>query len=427
MKASPFQVVVLSLFGVSIIAGLIVLATTKSTTRGSGVPVTIWGVIPQANFVRAIEELTKGSGGLKITYIEKRPDTFDRELVEALASASGPDAILLPQDLIARERGKIFAIPYNSMPLRMFKDTFIQEGELYLDPSGVLAVPLSVDPLVMYWNRDLLTNASIARPPQTWDEFLTVVPKLTVKGKSLNILKSGVALGEFRNITNAKEIIATFFMQAGNPITTLRGDDIVGALYPSTLGTVSAINFYTDFANPVKPDYAWNRSLPNSRDVFAAGDLAFYFGFASELSKIRDRNPNLNFDVTYFPQSKGAPVSVTFGKMQALAVLKNSRNSTDAFEAVLAITGSGPAAHLSSISGLPPARRDLLSAKSEDPYQAIFYNSAIRSRGWLDPNPVSTASIFQDMIESITAGVSEAGKAIDAAGRDLSTVISSGL
>ena len=86
--------------------------------------------------------------------------------------------------------------------------------------------------------------------------------------------------------------------------------------------------------------------------MFAAGDLAFYFGFASEISKIRDKNPNLNFDVTFFPQPKGASVAVTFGRMQGLAVLKSSQNSGAAFQVISAMTGSGPIGRLSKFTGL---------------------------------------------------------------------------
>ncbi len=419
MKISPFQVIVLAIFALALVGGVIVLALTKSKTgSGSGVPVVIWGTMSSASFNASTADITQGNGGLKINYIEKRPENFDQDLLEALASGAGPDAILLPQDLIVRHRDKILPISYNQMSLPSFKSTFIQEGELFLDPNGILALPFSVDPLVMYWNRDLLSNAGLARVPQTWEEFIALSQKLTVKDKSGNILKSAVALGEFRNIANAKEIISTLLLQAGNGIS----DGLKSLLNPPTLATIGAINFYTDFANPVKPDYSWNRALPNSLNMFTAGDLAFYFGFAGEISKIRDKNPNLNFDVTFFPQPKGASVTTTFGKMQGLAVLKASRNSADAITAVLALTGVGPLGLLAKATGLPPVRRDMLSVDPSDPYQGIFNNSAIRARGWLDPNPLSSSAIFQDMIESVTGGEREAGNAIDVAGKNLTNL-----
>ncbi|MBI2475977.1 MAG: extracellular solute-binding protein [Candidatus Taylorbacteria bacterium] len=419
MKITPFQAITLAVFALAIIAGVIVLATTKSANRGNSFPVVIWGTMPVAEFNNAVADLKQGKAGLKLTYIEKKPESFDQGLIEALASGVGPDAILLPQDLIMRYRGKVLPLSYSSMSLPTFKNTFIQEAELYLDDAGIIALPFAVDPLVMYWNRDLLINAGLSLPPAFWNEFIALAPKLTVKDKNLNILKSAVALGEFRNITNAKEIIAALLMQTGNPITAYGPAGLEVKLTPPTLGTVGALNFYTDFANPVKPDYAWNRALSNSREMFTAGDLAFYFGFASEIAKIRDKNPNLNFDVTFFPQPKGASVALTFGRMQGLAVLKNSGNAVGALQAAVAITGPGPLGRLSQATGLPPVRRAMLAPSPNDPYQTIFYNSAVRARAWLDPNPAASQAVFQSMIESVTGGELEVGRAISVAGQNL--------
>jgi ABC-type glycerol-3-phosphate transport system substrate-binding protein len=257
-----------AIFAVSIIVGVVIFATQKSASQGSGVPVVIWGTLPNDSFTAATSELTQGSGVMQMTYVEKRADTFYQQLIESLASGAGPDIVLLPQDLIVRLRDKILPIPYTTMSLRTFTDTFIQEGSLYLDSSGILAVPFTVDPLVMYWNRDMLTNAGLPLPPKTWDEFISLAPKLTVKDKNVNILKSAVALGEYRNITNSKDIISAILLQTGNPIITTSGNSLVSTLRPATLSSIGAINFYTDFANPIKPDYSWNRSLPNSLDMF---------------------------------------------------------------------------------------------------------------------------------------------------------------
>ncbi len=425
MKISAFQAVILAIFGVSLVAGLIILATSKSKGKGSGVPVLIWGTVSTADFNSALNELTKGGNGLKISYIEKRPESFDQELLETLARGSGPDVVLLSQDLILRHGDKMAPISYTTMPLRTFRDTFVEEGELFLQGDGIVAMPFAIDPLVMYWNRDLLTNQGIAKPPSTWDAFLSLAPRLTLKDKSLNIVRSGVALGEFRNITNAKEIIAALLLQTGNSLVAPASDGpgFIPTLTPATLGSIGAVNFYTDFANPVKPNYSWNRALPASRDLFAAGNLAFYFGFASESSKIRNKNPNLNFDLTFFPQPKGSAVAVTFGKMWGLGILRNSRNAADALSDILALTSAGPLALWSEKTGLPPVRRDMLVASPSDPYQSVFYNSAVRARGWLDPNPLQSNAIFENMIESITSGESEAGTAIDTAGRELRSLL----
>jgi len=254
-----FQIVILAIFTFSLILAVLVFSGIipifDSTPAGVGGTVTVWGTIPEEFLREPLKELNEENENVfSVRYIEKSKDTFDQELLEALASGKGPDLIFLPQDLILRHADKVLPVPYENMSARSFRDTFIEEGELYLRDDGILALPISVDPLIMYWNRDLFSSAGIARPPQLWDEFLTLAPRLTRKDEALNIHKSALAFGEFRNIRHAKDILSMLILQTNNPIVELSesGLDVVlserrGALTP---GAESALRFYTEFSNP---------------------------------------------------------------------------------------------------------------------------------------------------------------------------------
>ena len=294
---TPFQVVLLGVFGFFVIFAVLVFSGIiplfKEVPDGVGGEAVIWGTFPAAYFYEHIEELNRNANGAwSIKYIEKRADTFDAELVEVLASGTGPDAILLSHDLIVRHKDKVFPIPYESFSVRQFADTFVQEGEMYLIREGVLALPFSIDPLVMFWNRDLFSTAGISQPPTAWDEFFTLAADLTRADNARNVTLSAVALGEWSNVEHAKEILSLLIMQAGNPIIAVTGSGPVSVLDQkgegSTPPTESALRFYTEFSNSAKMAYSWNRSLPNSKDMFLAGDLAVYFGFGSEINKRRD-------------------------------------------------------------------------------------------------------------------------------------------
>lgn len=379
------------------------LATFKGSKEdGSGIPVVIWGTESQSDFDLFTHSIFSDRKSLSVRYVKKSSSSFDQDLLEALASGRGPDVILLPHDSILRYKDKILPIPFESFSERDFKNTFITEGELYLSPEGSFAFPFSIDPLVMYWNRTMWSNAGLAKPPFFWDEFAALAKVLTEKDKVLNIKKSLVALGEYSNIINAKEILSAILMQAGNPIVTYGSNGLESALKTGS-SALNALNFYTEFANPVKPSYSWNRSLPNSLTMFLSGDLGIYFGFGSEYKNIAEKNPNLDFDVASFPQSRSATVKLTFGKMQGLALMKSSRNK-DALKIIFTLTSGQALAIWTEISGFPPVRRDLLSVKPADAASEVFYNSAIQGRGWVDPKPRETGSIFASMVESVTGG-----------------------
>lgn len=391
--------------------------------------VTIWGSIPQSIFSVYLDDAnSKGDVKVSVNYIEKEDDSFDRDFIEALASGVGPDAIILSQDQIIRYKDKLYPIPYTSLPERSFKDIFVQEAELYLSSSGVIALPFSIDPLVMYWNRDMFTNALLVQPPSYWDEFFSLVNKITKVDGNLNILRSATALGEFKNIANAKEILSLLIFQAGNPIVKNSEHGLKSVLSVnagfSIPPTEAAIRFYTEFSNPSKPSYSWNRSLPLSISNFLSGDLAVYFGFASELDSIKLKNPNLNFDVAVVPQRKEGKMKMTFGKIQGFALVKSSKKLSSAYATISLLTSKDNISRWSKISGLPPVRKDLLSAGlSSDSVSSIFYASAIISRAWLDPKREETKNIFQNMVESVISGKLRLSESVKQADEEIQSLL----
>jgi ABC-type glycerol-3-phosphate transport system substrate-binding protein len=406
-----FQYVVIGIFVFFTIVGAIMFSTYRSTTTSStSVRISMWGTLPADTF-NAFSSRYFSNTELKYTiaYTERDPSTFEKDLVEAIASGVGPDAIILPEDLIVHFSNKIYNIPFAVLPELTYKQTFIQEGELYLNSFGTLALPFTVDPLVMYWNRDIFNNVSVTKPPANWADISSLAAKMTKKDAAQNILQSTVAMGEFRNVNNAKAILSTLFMQTGNPIVSLNLTDgafssALKAGSDSRNSTALSLQYFTNFSNPSRPEYSWNRSLTNSIDAFANGDLALYFGFASEYLKIKNKNPNLNFDVTFLPQIKGAKTYSTFGNMLGFAILKNSANPAGAYSIISALTSAQAVPFWTDIFNIPSARRDVLSVVNSNSVKTIFNQSAIMSRGWLDPGNALTGAIFLEMVESYTTG-----------------------
>lgn len=408
---SKFQLILTAIFGAFILIGVIIFAFGQGSNSKTVSTAVVWGTMGKDLF----ESFLKESGlsqdkTIRVTYVEKNRDTFDQEFIEALAIGLGPDIFFLPQNSIIKHQDKIFPIPYSAITERVFKDTFIQEGELFLTNTGVLAMPFMVDPMVMYWNRDLFSNFGLGVPPKFWTEFYDLSGRLTTKDNNLNITKSVLSFGEFSNVVHATEIISLLTMQAGSPITVRRiNDGSIDNLFNQKLGLLvapaeKAINFYTEFSNPLKPFYSWNRSLPDSKSFFLSGDLAVYFGFASELTDIRLKNPNLNFDVAPVPQVSGAEKVVTFGKIVGLAIPKNSKNIAGAYQVASKMIARESLSALARVTNLPPVRHDLITDRPAEAFLAVFYNSAIQARGWIAPEPQKLNPIFRDMIESVTAG-----------------------
>lgn len=413
---SKFQIILTSVFVVCIIAGVVLFATYKGSSSSTSLPaITVWGTFPESLFNKYVSKLNiSRADALKINYLEISESNFDKTFIEALARGQGPDAILVSQDLLHKHEDKVVPVPYTVLSQRDFQNTFIPQAQLYLHPTGVLALPFLVDPLVMYWNRTTFTNAGVAVFPQFWDEFSSLGQKINQKDVNSNIRKSILALGEFSNVDHAREVLGTLLLQAGNPVTYREGDSLAIASaigdsgYRGTSTSLPALNFFTKFSDPRNSDYSWNRSLPSSRSFFLSGNLATYIGFASELADIRKKNPNIDFDVAPLPQARGqkniVANRVTFGLMYGFSIVRSSKDANSTYAVLSQLLAPSALSEMVTMSYLPPVRRDMIASGSSDPYLSIFYDSALISKGWLDTNKAESSRIFQDIVESVTSG-----------------------
>lgn len=420
---NTFQTITIIIFiAMAILAVLIfagILPGLEGNTGPKSFKVSLWGTFDKdlmEKFLSGLQEINKN---YVFNYTQKQPENFEEELVNALANNEGPDLFFLSEDLILKHKKKIKPILFKDFTQRDFKETFIDEGELFLDEQNknIIALPFSIDPIVMYYNKDLLKNAFLTNPPKDWDEFLDQTIKLTIKNENNEIKQSGTAMGEYINIPYAKEILSALFLQTGNPIIDKNKLEPVLSDFnnKNSLSAESALRFYTDFANSRKSAYSWNMFSEFPFPKFLKGKLAVYFGFASEYNKIKEKNPNINFDVALFPQPKDSGVKSTFGRMYGVAVSNKNNKYENMVFAVKFLTSYDAEILFSKTFSIPAARRDVLSLKNDTPRLSVFNESAIISRSWLDPDPKKTSFVFKNMIELVKKGDKNLNQAINTA------------
>jgi ABC-type glycerol-3-phosphate transport system substrate-binding protein len=422
-----FQTILLGVFALAAVGGAIAFGTFrgKGGTGGVRVNIAMWGSVPKAEILPTIKYLSDlyGKGGFEVFYEEHAQSELEGDVLEAIASGSGPDLVIIPDNYILTFENKIAMIPLEAYSERVFRDTFVEGGEIFLTSQGIIALPFVIDPMVQYWNRDLYTAEGIVAPPKYWLEFFALARKLSKLDKLRNILQSAVGLGAPDNIDHAKEILSTLILQTGNVIIRRSRNTIGLQSEFKGDGVSEALRFYTEFGNPVKPIYSWNRSLPLDKSSFLGGTLATYFGFASEYHDMRIKNPNLNFDISAMPQAKDTGYIATFGRIYGIAVLKTSRYKIDALNAAKILTERNSISNFINGSKLAPARRDLLVELPTDRYGSIAYSSAIISRAWLDPDPEKTDKIFNDMVSSAVAGKESSGGTIQRAHTEIEELL----
>lgn len=421
MKSS-FQTIVVVVFVVAFVVAVMIFSgvfgtkSQSSSTEPQG-EVVIWGVLPTDSMYEFVEDFNIKNLGYSLSYQEHSPENLNQDLIVALANGNPPSLVIFSSESFTPFRDKLYTIPYQTYSQRTFFDTNIEGAKVFLNKDGLLATPLLVDPIVVYYNKDLLYGAKIVNPPTSWSELQLVTPVLTKKDSRNNILQSSVALGTSQNINSLREILSSMFLQTGDPIIS---DDYqtdsktvtFGISDDSAAKLADALNFFTSFSNPVNTNYSWNNSFSNNLDMFLSGKLAFYIGKSSEIFEIREQNPNLNFDVMELFKTNGAVRSYTYGSFVGVGILKAAPNFVAGYAALSYITSKESIDALSKTVSLAPARRDLILVQQKDPYVDVFFKSALSSFAWPDPNVGTTEALFRAMIRDVTGGKLDSESAI---------------
>lgn len=380
----------------------------------------IWGPFPFNEVNEVLEGIKDTDKAFEVvSYVSVAPERFNNTFLNAIAEGRAPDLIMLPHTELTNQRSKLLPVPYDTpgFSARDIRDRYVDGSEIFALNDGLYAVPYMVDPIVLYWNRDMFAGAGLAGAPQSWEQLVgQMVNLLTVRDNSRTILSSAIAFGEYRNVRNAVEVMSLLLMQSGSQLVqeTDRGYEVM--LNDSAGGgrppMEAALQFYTDFANASNPLYSWNRAQTEDRQAFIAADLAMYFGFASEADMIESRNPNLNFDVAQVPQGSNATIARTYGEFYGLAIPRASRNPQGAFNAAGTLANAQNSLNMAFALNYTPVHRAALTAGTPDPYAAIGYQSALIARAWLQPAPESTEAAFQSMIEDVNSARSRVSSAV---------------
>ncbi len=415
----PFEMVLIGIFAFAAIGGLLMFSKFKPAASEQdliyGAKVEIWGTFDEDVIRQIFYDFSKKQKAFEaVSYKQIDKRNFQYEILNAIAEGRAPDLVLMPHSLLVTYRTKLYPIPYGApltpvssgiLDQRTFRDRYVDGAEIFMMDDGIYGIPYVVDPLIMYWNRNIFSNSGISNPPTTWETLINkTVYVLNKEDDWRNLTQSSVALGEYTNILYAKNILSMLMIQAGSSI----GEEKEGKYRvtfddPTTQQGIpvgpAVLSFYTQFALPNKEAYSWNRSKATDRDEFLSERLGMYFGMGSERNEIEQDNANLNYDVAVVPQGEGVTTKRTFGEIYAFAIPRASKNKTGAYNAAVYLASPDQAKVFAEAFSLAPASRALFVGNYGDSFTDILYQSALIARGWLDPDPAESSDVFKSMVE----------------------------
>lgn len=384
-----------------------------------------WGLYDDLSMWQPIfTAFKKNNDNVDFKYTQMNPVSYEKDLLEALASGKAPDIVMFHSSWLPKHGNKIAPMPETIMTVRQFQETFPDIATIdFISKNKIYALPVWTDVLVMVYNKDLFNTAGVASPPKDWDEFTKVVVKLSNKDKSGNVIKSGAAIGTAGNINNSADILSLLMLQSGSKMVSDNGAEAVFDRSITVGGSTynpgeSALRFYTDFSSPKSSSYSWNDKLPNSFDAFTSGQTAIIFDYIVNIKKIKQKSLNLVFATAPIPQLKGAAKAVNYSDFWGYSVPMVSKNSETAWKFLAFLTTYDINKYFSGNVSRPASRRDVLSEQQLSPDLGVFAETILSATNWYRVDPTAIDNIFKDMINAVVLGGAKPSQAVyDAAAK----------
>jgi ABC-type glycerol-3-phosphate transport system substrate-binding protein len=236
------------------------------------------------------------------------------------------------------------------------------------------------------------------------------------------VVRAAAALGSTSgNIESAADVIGLLMLQNGVQMTS---DDGTAATFAqSNQKGLQAFNFYLEFANPASPSYTWNSTQVHSLDAFASGDVAMVLAYQSNLERIKKRSPFMNMRLAPAPQVEGGR-SLSYPRYMGFAVSKKSKASEWGWDFVYYVTTTGEAQEAYSAStGHPPALRELVGRRVNDPASGVFARQALTARSWYQVDEREVQRAFNAAIEDVLSGRLDSRRALEQAQDQISKLM----
>ena len=359
------------------------------------------------NFQPFFDDFQQKYPNIRIEYTKKDIATYNEDLLNALAAGTGPDIFSINNSWLPKYSDKLTPAPQKIWQFKDYKDAFVDTAvNDFTQEQNIYAVPLYVDSLALYYNKDILGTNSIATPPKTWGELAQDAQKIRRGDRTGYFTVSGLAAGTNSNVNRAMDIVYLFMLQKGavpysedrtRPTFAQPIDRDGKNLNPGQ----EALSFYTSFANPNGPNYNWNLRSDYSIDAFTNGRAAFLYSYSYTIDTLRKKNPNLNFDVAGAPQPALDQPAVNFANYWGEAVGKQSKNQDAAWSFLKFISSKDSLDKYYVRHKLPASRKDLIALQISDPDIGVFANSNLTAKSFYKPDPDKLDDIFGSMIDGV--------------------------
>lgn len=371
------------------------------------ITLTYWGLWEEETLIKPLIDLYKQKNpNVTVKYLKMTPENYREKLIARSKSNQGPDIFRFHNTWLPEIKDIIAPLPATVMPNEEFEKTFYPVAQKDLKVgSYYYGIPLMVDGLVLIYNNNMFKKAGIVSAPSTWDDITEIVPKLTVKDQTGNLITSGIAIGTSSNVDHYSDIFGLLLLQNGGNLATVDSAEGTGAL-----------EIYRKFAE--SPQGYWNDNMPSSTTAFTQEKVAIIIAPSWELLTIKAANPDIDIKVVPVPSVPGAsPISLSTYWVEGVS--RYSANQIEAWKFLRFLSEKENMTKLYELQskvrpfGEPYSRVDLASLLSQNEYLGAVIKQApnlasvpLVSRTYDNGLNDEIIKYIENAINSTTQGVS---------------------
>jgi len=345
---------------------IIFIIIIKAIFGGGGtkkeITLNYWGLWEDKQVIQPLIDLYQQKNpNIKIEYQKMNPQSYREKIVARSQAKAGPDIFRFHNTWLP-ELGEVVApLPSSIMSGKEFENTFYPVAQKDLKVGNYYyGIPLEIDGLVLIYNTNLFKKAGIETVPSTWDDITDIVPRLTVKDQSGQLITSGIAMGTSANVEHFSDIFGLLLLQNGGTLENLDSSEAAGAL-----------EIYRKFNE--LPQAYWTDDMPNSINAFIQEKVAMIIVPSWEALTIKGANPDLEIKVVPVPAVPGSSL-LSLASYWVEGVSKFSQNQIEAWKFIRFLSEKDNMTKLYEIQtrtrpfGEPYSRVDLASLLSQNEY-----------------------------------------------------------
>jgi multiple sugar transport system substrate-binding protein len=327
-------------------AGVQLRYTTQNTSKPFSVD--------EGDIVSAFEQQQPG---VKVNVELFAGQDLQQKLIVLAAGGTSPDAADIETKWMPGfyAQGLLLDLTSYAARAKIASDTYFpQEWNKAHIGGKLLTMPLDLQPIVIFYNKDVFAAHGVALPPAkwgdptwTWDELVTRAQKLT----------TGTGAGKTFGVSwplDWRDSLETIW---GNGGTILNADHTKSTI--TMPETTDGFQYHADLINKyhVHPNADEAKALGDTLLAFIDGKIAMWANNVTEAFYIAAKKQDVNYDMAPMPSGKAG--AFTRNPADSVMVASGTKSPENAFALAAFVTGQVGESQLVAKDGLgvPPFRK----------------------------------------------------------------------